>query len=266
MQRDMFDSFAPLLLRHGSMGTSLPDFVLRQDRRDTLRYVPFEHVNREARLVIVGITPGPTQLEASYATAQRQLRAGAPRYQAMHEIKKVGAFGGDSMRPNLIRMLRLFSIGQFLGIDDEASLWGSKASLFHATSLIPHAAFRHDRPFAGSLRDIQKSAVFSECFRDCFLTELAQLGSQPLFLGLGPTVDDALAWCVSQGLLRAHQVLGAFPHPSRGSGSQVDYFLGTKSLADLRSGDPVRHRIRWMDAARQRLQDNLSRLRITPLA
>jgi hypothetical protein len=261
MQRDMFDSFAPLLLRHGSAGVSLTDFVLGRDRRDTLRYVPFEYVNREARLVIVGITPGPTQLEESYSTAQRQLRAGAPKHQAMHEIKKVGAFGGDSMRPNLIRMLRLFSIGQFLRIDDEASLWGSNASLFHATSLIPHAAFRHGRPFAGSFRDIQKSAVFSECFRDCFLPEFTELGNQALFLGLGPTVADALAWCVSQGLLRAHQVLGAFPHPSRGSGSQVDYFLGKKSLADLNLNDPVRRRTAWLDAARQRLQDNLSRLR-----
>lgn len=263
MQRNMLESFAPLLLRHGSKGISLPDYVLRTDRRDTLRYVPFEHVNSGARLVIVGITPGPTQLEEAYSTAQRQLQAGAPRHQAMQEIKKVGAFGGDSMRPNLIRLLRHFSIGEPLGIDDEASLWGSNARLLHATSLIPHAAFRRDRPFAGSFRDIQRSAIFSECFRDCFLPELAELGSQALFLGLGPTVDDTLAWCVSQGLLGSHQVLGAFPHPSRGSGSQVDYFLGKKSVADLNLDDPVRRRTAWLDAARQRLEDNLSRLAAT---
>lgn len=219
MQRTMFDLFAPLLLRHGTDGAYRPEFVIRQNRRDVLRYIPFEHVNSDARLVIVGITPGPTQLEEAYSTAQCQLQTGAPRHEAMHEIKKVGAFGGAGMRPNLVRMLRHFSVGAYMGITDEASVWGSNASLFHATSIIPHAAFRHERPFAGSFRDIQKSAVFFECFRHCFLPELAELGGQALILGLGPTVDEAPGWCVSQSLLRAHQVLGAFPHPLTGSGS-----------------------------------------------
>jgi hypothetical protein len=81
-------------------------------------------------------------------------------------------------------------------------------------------------------------------------------------LGLGPTVEDALIWCVAEGRLEAHQVLGAFPHPSSGSGSQVDYFLGRKSLADLKPRDPVRNRIDWMDVARARLQARVAELRI----
>jgi hypothetical protein len=46
------------------------------DGRYSLEYVPFEHINVEARLVIVGITPGPTQRDDSCEETGRLLRRG----------------------------------------------------------------------------------------------------------------------------------------------------------------------------------------------
>ena len=36
---------------------------LAANGKDVLEYIPFEHAERDARLVLVGITPGPTQLD-----------------------------------------------------------------------------------------------------------------------------------------------------------------------------------------------------------
>lgn len=264
MERFLFDRFARPLLQFGAAATRRPEFVIASDDRYSIRYTPFEQINATARLVIVGITPGPNQLDEAYRETQRLLRLDVPRDQLLRDIKKAGAFGGASMRPNLVRMLRHFRFADALGIDDEASLWSANAHLFHATSVIPHAAFRRDRKFAGSFEEIRQSRVLWECFWDCFASTLPQINPSALYVGLGPTVEAALTWCVSEGLLSARQVLGSFPHPSTESGSQVDYFLKRKTLSDLSPKDPVRNRTKWLDEAYQQLSHNMQTLTLQP--
>ena len=62
-------------------------------------------------MVLVGITPGPMQLELSYEEAGK---SGASDETVLREAKRVAGFGGSSMRPNLVRMLNHFD---FAGAD-----------------------------------------------------------------------------------------------------------------------------------------------------
>lgn len=95
MNRNMFTDFAERLARYGAAGASSPQFLLGNEGKYSLQYVPFEYVNKGAKLVIVGITPGPNQIGEAYDAAQRAIKAGKAVEQAQFEIKRLGAFSTD---------------------------------------------------------------------------------------------------------------------------------------------------------------------------
>ena len=252
----LFPKYSELLERNGNTLACTDAMVVERDSRYVTYYTPFEHVVTTARLVLVGITPGITQLENSYAAMQSALRAGATPEEALRASKEAGAFSGD-LRKNLLRLLKHFRFAERLDIPNEEHLWTSASSLLHSTSVVPHAAFarRNEKlaMFNGSFDQILAAPVLFRCFRDQLLPSLTKLPSNAFFVGLGPTPLDALHWCVREGLLRDTQVLGAFPHPSRNAGSQVDIYLGIRKAADLHPKDPVQFRVKWLSAAYQEM-------------
>jgi hypothetical protein len=248
------DRFRDLLRSRGEAAAQSPETSLARRGRDELFYTPFEHVNPNARLAMVGITPGPEQLKLAYRTFGSRLKVGQADEEIRLEAKKQAAFGGPSMRPNLLKMMRHFGLASILGIKDEEQLWGTRADLFHATSVIPHAAFRNGKMFAGSFYDVLRSDVFREGFERDFVSSLSRMSDRTLYIGLGPTPLAALDWCAKEGLIRGEQVLGAFAHPSTSGGSQVDVYLGQKSPGDLSARDPVRRRLEFLLPAYGRMK------------
>lgn len=225
--------------------------ILDADRHHRLYYVPFEHANLGAKLVVVGITPGPSQLELAIQTVQRSKALSAAQLQL--EVKRQAAFGAASMRPNLIRMLSHFQVARRLGVVAESDLWGSGWSTFQATSVVPHAAFElksdgTEKMFNGKFSEVLTSPVLKRCFETHFLPLVKTMNESALWVGLGPTPRAALEWCAAQGLLRREQV-AAFAHPSTSAGSQVGYFLRQRDRRSFNPKDPVLRRCDWLDEA-----------------
>ena len=234
---------------------------LQQSIRHEVYYAPFEYINTQARLVIVGITPGVTQLKLAYAEAQRLLQSKTSEEDALRGIISAAAFGGQAMRPNLLRMLRHFDFAAILGIDDEAELWGSAAGCLHSTSVIPHATLKAGKMFAGNFCEIRESVALRKLFDQEFIKSLVELNEEVLYIALGKTPLDALRHCIDLGVIRESQVLGGFAHPSRASGSQVAIYLGEKTPDELDEADPVRGRVPWLRAAYAQMLTATKRLR-----
>lgn len=214
--------------------------------------------------MIVGITPGPNQLTLAYDAAQKLLQAGKSDSEILVEVKKVGAFGSPTMRPNLLKMLRHFRFEKILGIEDVESLWNKDAGFLHATSVIPHAAFRisnsDNKIFAGSFDEVMKSDLFRECFLDCFVPSITEIDLNAFYVGLGQCPDAALQWCIDKGYLRQEQVLGAFCHPSTSGGSAPRYYLREVTKEELNPRDPVHSRCNWLDKAYRQMKEATSSL------
>ncbi len=258
MDLTLFERYSPAIRRLGPAGADSSELVIEKNGRDILRYIPFEHVNADAKLVIVGITPGPNQLRLAYSEAQRLMAAGTATATLLHEVKKLGAFGGSAMRPNLLRYLRHFKFDKILGIAEVESLWQENAGLFHATSVIPNAAFTTtpgggESMFAGSFAYLMASSLFRQCFMDGFVSTLRDINPDALYIGLGDCPADALQWCVDNGYLQARQCLGSFCHPSTSGGSAPSVYIRDKTLSDLKPTDPVRHRVAKLDQAYARM-------------
>lgn len=258
MERNLFSRFSRDLKRLGIGGVRDPAFSVGHDGKYDLAYIPFEHVNHDAKLVIVGITPGNTQLELAYGEAQNLLNAGRTEEEILVQVKKTGAFGGKSMKPNLLKMLRHFHFEQLLGIADVEMLWGSRADSLHSTSVVPHAAFKDGQRFNGSFNEIMAVPLLKDCFLDCFVPSASEMNQSALFVALGPCPQAALEWCVKEGVLRREQVLGSFCHPSSAGGSATGYYLREVSKEELDSKNPVRSRCDWLDKAYEQMHDATS--------
>ena len=260
MQPVLFPKYRKLIESRGALASKDPALVVDQSGRDTVFYMPFEHVNDRARIVIVGITPGPNQMALAYDEVKALSCRGLNEDQILRQVKGLAAFGDESMRPNLVKMLNAMKINKLLGIGDSGELWSTSRDTLHATSVIPHSAFRNGKMFAGSFDEVLRSDAFSAGFKRDFLPSLKALPRNAFFLALGPTPLDALEWCVSHGHIQEEQLLGALAHPSRSSGSQVDIYLGFKDPEDLSPKDPVRYRLDWLQRASLSLTQKLQKL------
>lgn len=253
-----FHKFSAHLAQLGESGIGNSIFTLGTESRYQLQYIPFEHINRDARLVVVGITPGMNQLRLAYEAAKVGLNADWGIEKTLKYIKQQGAFGGSAMRPNLLKMLRHFDFEHLLEIGDVTSLWGSNSHLLQTTSVVPHAAFKAGKMFAGSFGEVMRSRLLRECFEESFVPTLAELSPDAMYVGLGPCPLDALKWCADRGLIKRSQLLGAFCHPSGSGGSMTRYFLREVAKSDLKPKDPVRSRCNWLDEAYQMMSLNIS--------
>ncbi|HZS77792.1 MAG TPA: hypothetical protein VFA41_14355 [Ktedonobacteraceae bacterium] len=67
-------------------------FLVEQAGRITIYYIPFEVVNPAAKVMIVGITPGWTQMELAYRVARDGLRIGLSSFEVLRKVKATASF------------------------------------------------------------------------------------------------------------------------------------------------------------------------------
>jgi hypothetical protein len=70
--------FRDIINKLGEAAAGTPETQLASSGPNELFYIPFEHVNSAARLVIVGITPGPDQISLAYRTVSSKIKVGLP--------------------------------------------------------------------------------------------------------------------------------------------------------------------------------------------
>jgi len=122
---------------------------------------------------------------------------------------------------------------------------------------VPNAAFKGDAYFNGPFNKILDVRLLREQFEEFFVPSIRQINSEAVSIGMGPVVAEAQDWCVQRRILNPVQVLGYFPHASGRSGSQFAYFMRRKVLSELSARDPVRYRASALDAAYERMRNNV---------
>jgi hypothetical protein len=121
---DLFSRFAPLLrdMTEAELEAEIKrprrlllDHATVGKRHIEIAYFPVGHVNVDARVVIVGLTPGRTQMRNALKEAHRCLRAGCSEVDTLAAVKVFASFSG-SMRPNLIAMLDSIGVNRLLDL------------------------------------------------------------------------------------------------------------------------------------------------------
>lgn len=258
MPTELFDQYASIIcgLKEGDLKDvkSLPS-ALQMDRDGDLvaYYAPFDYVNTQAKIVLVGMTPGFTQARNALIEAQRRLKAGDSNQVALIAAKQTGAFSG-SLRPNLVGMLDYLKLNQWLGITTCDDLFGNASHLSQTTSALRYPVFINNENYNGT-PNMTKHPMLQKMLREYFVEEVEML-DDALYIPLGPSVTQALAWLAAQGLVDGSRVIEGLPHPSGANAERIAYFLDKKQKCDLSTKtNPDK-----IDRAKAELQKKISRL------
>lgn len=227
MNEDLFRKYAPALTDPISPKVRDERLLIEQDGSLKVYYAPFEYVNPHARIVLVGITPGPTQMVNANKEARSALQSGLSHEEAMKRAKLTASFSGEPMRSNLIKQLDDWNVPGWLGIDSAASLFGDQAHLLQSTSLLRYPTFVADKDYAGS-PDMIRNPFLRKVLYDHFVEE-TRLLPDAVFFSLGPKVQPVLERLVRDGAISRDQVASGMLHPSGNNTYRIAYLTGDRS-------------------------------------
>ena len=181
----------------------------------------FDYVNPKAEVVIVGITPGNSQLKDSREGLE-------PR-----EIKRKNAFAG-SMRPNLVKMLDYVGVSNLLGIETCRSLWEEDFDRVEMTSLLKEATYivrkSGKKDMFKEVDMIAKSEKLTKMLESGFIKDCGSYQKAKLFIACGPKVYDKLQELKQAGVISV-PVIG-IAHPSGANLGRVLCYLDQKDAQD----------------------------------
>lgn len=202
-------------------------FRLYSDQRLSIYYAPVDYVNTRARLAIVGLTPGWTQMEVAYRTARQGLLEGRARDSILSSVKRAASFAG-SMRTNLVAMLDALGLPEVLGTPTLA-LFDQRADLLQSTSAIQYPAFLEGRNYTGRQPSPLDSPILRAFVEERLAAELASLETA-LIVPLGDAVEGCIDLLVQRQQMPRGQCLFGFPHPSGANGHRARQFRNRREI------------------------------------
>ena len=156
----MFDKYSNKIKRLSSFDKSSilkDEFLLFSKNNMEIYYAPHnEIINNNARVFIVGITPGWSQTSIAYTTAYDGLMNNLDYETIKKECKRNSRFAG-SMRKNLIEMLDELKLNEKLNINSCLELFEDKDELLHTTSIIPYPVFINNKNSSFKMLHFSKS-------------------------------------------------------------------------------------------------------------
>jgi hypothetical protein len=200
----------------------IPSLLLHREDSLEMYYAPFGAVNPSASVVLLGITPGWTQMEIAYRSARSDLDRGFTSEEICARAKQSASFAG-TMRTNLVRMLDDLGLPSLLGIPSSSDLFASATQLVHMTSAIRYPVFVKGQNYTGHTPAILRSAFLRECVDVMLASELLAV-PHAIIVPLGNAVSETLAYLADRGRLSPERCLFGFPHPSGANGRRVRDF------------------------------------------
>lgn len=203
-------------------------FLIKSDEKKKIDiyYAPFEYVNRDAKVVIVGITPGLFQMKQSYTTVWNNRDTQISDEKLLHEVKKQSSFQGP-MRKNLITMLDELQMHAHLGIASTSYLFDTYTHLVQTNSVIKYPVFYRGKNYNGSTPNMIRTEKLMAYILESFVKEMEMM-YRPLVIPLGVNVSYLLEFLMENNHMKEHTILHGFPHPSGGNGHRHRQFAENK--------------------------------------
>lgn len=207
----------------------IPSFLIEAQEPIEVYYAPHnEYLNPQAKIFIVGITPGFEQMSTAIAEARRCLMEEVSIGEIQYRCKVAGRFSG-SLRQNLIKMLEDLNLGDYLKISHASQLFDDHDKLLHTISLIPYPVFVKGKNYTGHSPKLLKSPFLMKYVYENFIEELQHL-QNVLIIPLGKGVEEVLLHLAKEGLLDENQILKGFPHPSGANAHRFKQFEENKQF------------------------------------
>jgi hypothetical protein len=224
MNTDLFEMFSPVIRAATAPVVRDPRLAMEPDGGDIqIYYAPFEYINPCAKIVLVGITPGPTQMVNANNIARKALQEGVNKENVIRSSKEGGAFSGEPMRGNLIRQLDHWGFHEWLGIESSHELFNKSRHLVQTTSLLRYPVFVRCDDYRGS-PDMTKNPLLRKYLINYFVKEMDEM-KDALFLPLGPQVQKVLDSLVAEKIIESERIVRGMLHPSGNNTYRINYLI-----------------------------------------
>lgn len=219
-------------IEQADFSAGLPETLkMSESGRFTTVYAPFEHVNQYAKVVLCGITPGQSQALIALRDAQSGFRRGRSVADILASAKGVASFAGQ-MRSNMTKMFDFVGLNHYLGLTSCQALFNPENPIAHFMSALRYPVLKDGKDFSGGIEIVRNRYLWEQCQRT-LAEDIAQLPDDAVYIPFGQSVDEAFKRMIQGGLLRQHQVLLGFPHPSGLNSERIAYFCQEKPREKL---------------------------------
>jgi uracil-DNA glycosylase len=191
-------------------------------------YAPFDHVNQDAKIIIVGITPGRTQMNRALNALRNSLNDDHSIDQALKNVKQHASLSG-TMRSRIIDILNKLGYAKALNISCTSSLWSENSHLVHFCSLLKYPVFINNKDYCGQTA-LLNSAELTQLLHQEFVKDLASINPDALLVPLGEMVANIITELRNNGSI-CQQVktyqgqVVAPPHPSGANAESIALLL-----------------------------------------
>jgi|SRR5579872_181114 len=228
----IFDRFRQAILslpvmaeneKYNRTALTCPRFLLFREAGLEAYYAPFHHLNKDARLVLIGLTPGWTQMERAFRAARIGLSCGLDCEPLFEYVYKTASFSGP-MRKNLVEMLDGIGLNALLGIPSCVDLFDASSHMVHFTSAVSAPIFRNGENYRGYGPPLLQVPKLREWVIGNLGMELMSV-PKAVILPLGRVASEAVQFLNERndiGLDR--RCLTGFPHPSGANGHRRSDF------------------------------------------
>lgn len=228
----LFSRFASVIKTHSIEELTQSDLLLLKTLGPVQSfYAPFEAINHDAKVVIVGICPGQQQWRNSLIAAKVGLEQQVSEENILKLAKNSGAFSGP-IRKNLTQLLDHIGLQKQLGIHTTAELFSNHQDMVQMCSVLQQCILVNGKNYAGSTPAMLKNELLKQHIDDYFIPMVQQLPNA-IYIPLGKGVDEVLNYVCSLGYLNDQQILAGLPHPSGANAERIKYFLGEKPRDQL---------------------------------
>lgn len=191
-------------------------------------YAPFDYLNKEAKLILVGITPGCTQMNRALNAARTALASRVPISDAIRHVKRQGSFSGN-MRPNIVNTLNRLGYQHKLGIACSSSLWSNDDHLVQFCSLLKFPVFFKGKDYNGNPK-AHRDKDLMRMLDEHFVSDMNALPHDAIVVPLGDTVLEVVSFLkdrgsIPQDLMRFENQYVAPPHPSGANAESIALLL-----------------------------------------
>jgi hypothetical protein len=197
-------------------------FLLFSESGLDVYYIPFHYVNRNARVVLMGLTPGWTQMEEAFRAAKQGIAEGLQGEALFRHITRTGSFSG-SMRKNLVDMLDGVGLNTRLAICSCSELFSVHDELVHFTSAVSVPIFKKRQNYQGYGPCLLQVHTLRRWLLENLAVELKSV-PRAIIVPLGRVADEAIDFLDQHGLIDLHRCLTGFPHPSGANGHRKQDF------------------------------------------
>ncbi len=256
MNNQLFTRFSGVIraLPESAVSDLDPRLLIEEAGALQIYYAPFDYINENARVVLVGLTPGLTQMSNAIREARCQLLKNATAEGTLRAAKKTASFSG-AMRPNLIALLDSIGLHDWLGVRTCSDLFSGDSQLVQTTSVLRYPVFVNGMNYSGN-PDPLGHPFLKRYILNYFAQEAQQL-SKAVFVPLGDKAARVLHFLSSSGSIDSDRIFNGLPHPSGANAERIAYFLGQKSRERLsHKTDPEK-----LDAAKLYLLRKVAGLR-----